>query len=39
MFKGHGGGIGPKIEGVRHHPFAKEEVPYPRSYDKGVVDL
>lgn len=25
--------------GVRHHPFEKEEVPYPRSYERGVVDM
>lgn len=40
VFKGPGGGLGQKGEkGVWHHPFLKEEVPYPRSYDKAVVDL
>jgi hypothetical protein len=40
VFKGPGGGLGQNGEkGIRHHPFTKEEVPYPRSYDKGVVDL
>jgi hypothetical protein len=40
VFKGPGGGLGRSGEkGVRHHPFKKEEVPYPRSYERGVVDL
>ena len=40
LFKGPGGGFGQKGEkGIMHHPFTKEEVPYPRSYDRGVIDL
>ncbi|KAL0956355.1 hypothetical protein HGRIS_002505 [Hohenbuehelia grisea] len=30
-----GHGTGP---GRRHHPFSKEEVPYPRSYEREVLD-
>ncbi|KAJ3992685.1 hypothetical protein F5050DRAFT_883474 [Lentinula boryana] len=47
---GHGGGsLGLGIQlgmgglgvsgGRKHHPFKKEEVPYPRSYDREVLDL
>lgn len=25
--------------GRRHHPYKKEEVPYPRSYEREVLDL
>jgi hypothetical protein len=40
VFKGPGGGLGRRGEkGLAHHPFEKEEVPYPRSYEKGVLDL
>ncbi|KAF5314914.1 hypothetical protein D9619_006945 [Psilocybe cf. subviscida] len=31
-----GGGKG---SGKKHHPFSPEEVPYPRSYDRDIVDL
>ncbi|KDR82916.1 hypothetical protein GALMADRAFT_238570 [Galerina marginata CBS 339.88] len=31
-----GGGYSP---GKKHHPYRKEEVPYPRSYGREVVDL
>jgi hypothetical protein len=38
-----GGGIGGMWlsgrGGGKHHPFSKEEVPYPRSYEREVVDL
>lgn len=39
---GSGGGMGNGAmggRGERHHPYPKEEVPYPRSYERGVVDL
>ena len=26
------------VHGTRHHPFSPDEVPYPRSYDRRVVD-
>ena len=32
------GGIG-VMGGRKHHPFHKEEVPYPRSYEREVLDL
>jgi hypothetical protein len=39
-YKGPRGGLGRIGEkGFRHHPFKKEEVPYPRSYERTVVDL
>lgn len=25
--------------GIRHHPFRREDVPYPRSYERGAIDL
>jgi hypothetical protein len=25
--------------GKRHHPYHRKEVPYPRSYDREVIDL
>jgi hypothetical protein len=37
--RGRQNGSGTRGAGVRHHPFGKEEVPYPRSYERGVVDL
>jgi hypothetical protein len=30
---------GRRCPGKKYHPFRKREVPYPRSYDKEVVDL
>ena len=30
---------GRKSNGKKHHPYQKDEVPYPRSYDREVVDL
>lgn len=32
------GGVG-IMGGRKHHPFPKEEVPYPRSYERDVLDL
>ena len=40
--QGSGGGMGigaMSRKGERHHPYPKQEVPYPRSYERGVVDL
>ncbi|KAH7878089.1 uncharacterized protein C8R40DRAFT_1168134 [Lentinula edodes] len=40
-----GGGLGHDMGGLgvsggrKHHPFKKEDVPYPRSYDREVLDL
>lgn len=36
-----GNGIrwGEKGAGKRHHPFSKDEAPYPRSYERDVLDL
>ena len=44
VYKGQGSGGGMGIgamnrRGERHHPYPKQEVPYPRSYERGVVDL
>lgn len=39
VLKGPGSGMGPRGTGVKHHPYSSKEVPYPRSYDRGVVDL
>lgn len=33
------GGLGVVGGGRKHHPYEKEEVPYPRSYDRDVLDL
>lgn len=30
---------GPQTSRVRHHPYPREEVPYPRSYAREAVDL
>jgi len=30
---------GRRCPGKKYHPYRKDEVPYPRSYDKEVVDL
>jgi len=41
VIKGAGHRIlgGRKSNGKKHHPYPKDEVPYPRSYDREVVDL
>lgn len=40
-FKGAGtvDGCGIARLGKKHHPYRREEVPYPRSYDREVLDL
>jgi len=41
VLKGVGGLAvgGGKCIGKRHHPYPAKEVPYPRNYEKEVVDL
>jgi hypothetical protein len=36
---GHATVGGKKCPGKKYHPYPKEDVPYPRSYDREVVDL
>jgi len=36
---GHATVGGKKCPGKKYHPYSKEDVPYPRSYDREVVDL
>ena len=41
MLKGIGNLVlgGGQCRGKKHHPYPAKEVPYPRSYEKEVVDL
>ena len=37
--KGPGAGPGFELRGKKHHAHPKEEVPYPRNFEREVLDL
>jgi len=37
--KGPGGSPGFELRGKKHHAYLREEVPYPRNFEREVLDL